>query len=61
MRKRVLLRALQISVDNWARAGFCVSDKGTYCKGTTREHCARCILKFILRKAKEELAMEGKA
>jgi len=59
-KKRVWKRAAEIAAECFFRAGFCVSAIGPVCEAPTERKCARCIRAYFLRKAKEELALEGK-
>jgi len=61
MRKQEYRRALRIASECFFRAGFCVSAIGPVCEAPTERKCARCIRAYFLQKAKEELALEGKA
>ena len=60
MKKLIYRRALRIASECFFRAGFCVSHVGPVCEAPTERKCARCIRAYFLRKAKEELALEGK-
>lgn len=61
MKKLIYRRALRIASECFFRAGFCVSAAGPVCETPSERKCAGCIRAYFLRKAKEELALEGKA
>ena len=61
MKKLIYRRALRSASECFFRAGFCVSAIGPVCEAPTERKCARCIRAYFLQKAKEELALEGKA
>jgi len=60
VRKQEYRRALRIASECFFRAGFCVAAIGPVCKTPSERKCAGCIRAYFLRKAKEELALEGK-
>ena len=61
MKKRVWKRATEIAADLMGRMGGCVEDdpeRCPYVKGLTCS-CEHCIEKFLVRRAKQELAREA--